>query len=94
MKVKYIGESFYYGFGLTNNKIYECVDIANEEECLEIIDDDDDVFLYFLSSKYISERPDFLINYNTEYHSWVIAELEKRKNDNLGILKEYELISE
>ena len=46
MKVKYVGESFYNGFGLTNNKIYECVDIADEEECLEIIDDEGENFLY------------------------------------------------
>ena len=80
------------------NYMQEFMAPCNYKRCKEICtyypDDDDDVFLYFLSSKYISERPDFLINYNTEYHSWVIAELEKRKNDNLGILKEYELISE
>lgn len=46
MKVKYIGESFYNGFGLTNNKIYTCTNIAEEEECLEIIDDDQEEFLY------------------------------------------------
>ena len=46
MKVKYIGETFYNGDGLTNGKIYECVDILEKEECLEIIDDSGDEFLY------------------------------------------------
>ena len=72
---------------------------CNYKRCEEICTyypDDDEAFLYFLSSKYISERPDFLTNYinDTEFHSWVITELEKRKNDNLEILKEYGLISE
>lgn len=46
MKVKYIGDTFYDGFGLTNGKIYDCVDIDEEIQCLVIIDDDDDECLY------------------------------------------------
>lgn len=46
MKVKYIGETFYNGFGLTNGKIYICTGIEEPEECLEIIDDDDEQCLY------------------------------------------------
>lgn len=46
MKVKYIGESFYDGNGLTNNKIYDCVAIYKDEECLGIIDDSEEDYLY------------------------------------------------
>ena len=46
MKVKYIGETFYNGFGLTNNKIYECTNVDYNLECLEIIDDDGEKCLY------------------------------------------------
>lgn len=53
MKVKYIGETFYDGFGLTNGKTYECVEIDYELNGLEIIDDDDDQCLYSI----INPRP-------------------------------------
>lgn len=46
MKVKYIGETFYDGLGLTNGKIYECISIDKETKCLEIIDDDNEETLY------------------------------------------------
>lgn len=46
MKVKYIGETFYNGFGLTNNKIYDCIDIDYNLKCLEIIDDEGEESLY------------------------------------------------
>ena len=52
--------------------------------------DDDEAFLYFLSEKRISNRPDFLENYlnDSEFHNWVLTEIKKRKTDNIAILKE------
>lgn len=44
MKVKYTGESFYHGRGLTKGKIYECT--AIEDEFLRIIDDEEEDYLY------------------------------------------------
>lgn len=38
MKVKFIGESFYTGTGLTNGKVYECLGV--EYGLLRIIDDE------------------------------------------------------
>lgn len=49
MKVKYLGESFYNGFGLTKNKIYKCIDI--EDNWLRIIDDEGEDYLYVASSQ-------------------------------------------
>lgn len=48
----------------------------------------------FMSEKIISEQPDFLNNYlnNAEFYNWVLAEIEKRKNENINILKELSLI--
>lgn len=47
-----------------------------------------------MSEKIISEQPDFLNNYlnNAEFYNWVLAEIEKRKNENINILKELSLI--
>ena len=52
--------------------------------------DDDEAFLYFLSEKRISNRPDFLENYlnDSEFHNWVLTEIKKRKTENIAILKE------
>lgn len=44
MKVKYIGETFYGGFGVTNGKIYKCIGI--EDDFLRIIDDEEEDYLY------------------------------------------------
>jgi len=49
MKVKYIGESFYNGFGLTKNKTYECIEI--EKDMLRIIDDEGEDYLYNANPK-------------------------------------------
>lgn len=56
--------------------------------------DEDEAFLYFLSDKKISERPDFLENYlnDSEFHKWVQNEIEKRKKENTDILKALNLI--
>ena len=49
----------------------------------------DEGFLNFLSDKRISEHPDFLENYlnDSEFHKWVLNEIEKRKRENTDILK-------
>jgi len=44
MKLKYTGESFYSGFGLTKDKTYECLGI--ELNMLRIIDDEEEDYLY------------------------------------------------
>ena len=44
MRVKYIGQSFYGGFGLTNGKIYECIE--EKFGLLRIVDDEDEDYLY------------------------------------------------
>ena len=67
MKVKYIGETFYDGFGLTNNKTYECTNILEEEKCLEIIDDEEEKCLYSI----INPRP---IDGSSKGGKWVIIE--------------------
>lgn len=46
MKVKYVGETFYNGLGLTNDKVYECIDIDEDAELLEVIDDEEENVLY------------------------------------------------
>lgn len=46
-KVKYIGESFYSGAGLTNGKIYDCIGI--EDEFLRIVDDEEMDYLYSIT---------------------------------------------
>ena len=40
MKLKYIGETFYDGLGLTNGKIYEC--LGEEGLFYRVIDDSDE----------------------------------------------------
>ena len=69
----------------------------NRRQCTKICDyypDEDEAFLNFMSEKIISEQPDFLNNYlnNAEFYNWVLAEIEKRKNENINILKELSLI--
>jgi hypothetical protein len=56
--------------------------------------DDDEAFLYFLSEKRISNRPDFLENYlnDPEFHKWIQNEIDKRKRENTEILKSYGII--
>ena len=44
MKLKYIGETFYDGLGLTNGKIYEC--LGEEGPFYRVIDDSDEDYLY------------------------------------------------
>ena len=49
MKLRYLGESFYNGFGLTKNKIYKCIGI--EDEFFRIIDDEGEDYLYPISDE-------------------------------------------
>lgn len=77
MKVKYIGETFYNGFGLTNNKTYECTDII-EEGFLEIIDDENEETLYPI----VNPRP---IDDSSIGGKWEIVE-----DDNNLLKKEFE----
>ena len=44
MKVRYVGESFHGGFGLTNGKVYECLGV--EGPFLRVIDDSEEDYLY------------------------------------------------
>ncbi|WP_270483093.1 hypothetical protein [Lactobacillus crispatus] len=44
MKLKYIGETFYDGLGLTNGKIYEC--LGEEGPFYRVIDYSDEDYLY------------------------------------------------
>ncbi|MDO5151406.1 MAG: hypothetical protein Q4D76_18780, partial [Oscillospiraceae bacterium] len=85
------------------NDIDSCLDYmqkimqpCNYLQCTEICSyypDEDESFLYFLSAKENEECHDFLDNFknDTEFHSWVMRELEKRKNENTEILKSYDL---
>lgn len=50
MKVKYVGESFYNGFGLTNGKTYECVGIDYADKTLSIIDDEEEESIYSIDN--------------------------------------------
>lgn len=67
MKVKYLGKTFYDGFGLTNGKVYECVNVVEEIDCLEIIDDEGEEFIYPI------ENPGTLYD-DTEGTKWEIIE--------------------
>lgn len=81
MKVKYIGKSFYNGFGLTNGKVYECTDILKDIECLEIIDDELEQCIY--STKKPSAPDD-----NTKFGKWeIIEDKEKRLQKEFKRLK-------
>ncbi len=83
------------------NDIDSCLDYmqkflkpCNPKKCTKICTfypDEDEAFLYFLSAKENEECPDFLANFinDNEFHSWVMCEIEKRKNENLEILKSY-----
>lgn len=85
--------------------IDSCLDFVNEfkqprnrRQCTKICNyypDEDEAFLNFLSEKVIAERPDFLEKYlnDTEFHDWILAEIEKRKTENIEILKELDLIN-
>ena len=72
MKVKYVGETFYNGFGLTNNKIYECLNILVEDEMLEIIDDDNEKSLYPIDNP----RP---LDNSSKGGKWIIIEDKNNK---------------
>lgn len=48
-KLKYIGESFYNGDGLTNQKIYDVVDI-DEPGLLRVVDDSGEDYLYSIGN--------------------------------------------
>lgn len=86
------------------NDIDSCLDYmqkflkpCNPRKCMKICSyypDEDEAFLYFLSAKENEGYHDILANFktDTEFHSWVMRELKKRKNDNLEILKSYDLI--
>lgn len=86
------------------NDIDSCLDYmqkflkpCNPQKCTKICTyypDEDESFLYFLSAKENKKYPDFLVNFinDTEFHSWVMFEIEKRKNENLEILESYNLI--
>ena len=74
MKVKYIGETFYNGLGLTNGKIYECTNIDYDFKCLEIIDDTGEEYIYPI----INPKP---IDESSEGGKWEIIE------DPQGMLK-------
>ena len=72
MKVRYVGETFYDGFGLTNGRVYTCTDIDYELNGLEVIDDDDDECLYSI----INPRP---IDNSSIGGKWEIVEDEDGK---------------
>jgi hypothetical protein len=83
------------------DNIDSCIDYLNEykmprntRQCTEICTyypDEDEAFLNFLSEKVISDHPDFLDKFltDTEFHNWVMCEIEKRKENNIEILKSY-----
>lgn len=83
MKVKYIGETFYDGMGLTNGKIYNCIGIDNNIKCLEIIDDEGDECIYPI------ENPRPLDN-SSEGGEWEIV--EDPDNQLTEIFEELKLI--
>ena len=71
----------------------------SQKQCTKIYTyypDADEGFLNFISDKRISERPDFLENYfnDSEFHKWVLNEIEERKKNNTEILKSYGIFSE
>lgn len=86
------------------NDIDSCLDYmqkflkpCNPRKCTKICSyypNEDESFLYFLSAKENEECPDFLANFinDTEFHSWVLDEIEKRKIENLEILRALDLI--
>lgn len=74
MKVKYIGETFYNGLGLTNGKIYECLGIDYDLNSLIIIDDEEEETLYSI----INPKP---IDKSSKGGKWEIIE------DNNGQLR-------
>ena len=49
MKLKYTGECFYDGFGLTKNRVYKCIGI--EDDFFRIIDDEEEDYLYPISDE-------------------------------------------
>lgn len=85
------------------NDIDSCLDYmqkfkkpCNPRKCMKICSyypDEDESFLYFLSAKENEGYHDILAYFktDTEFHSWVMRELEKRKNENTEILKSYDL---
>lgn len=69
---------------------------CNSVQCTEICEyypDEDESFLYFLSDKK-EEYSDILANFNNdkELHNWVMCEIEKRKTENLDLLKKYGIV--
>ena len=71
---------------------------CNPKKCAKICSyypNEDEAFLYFLSKKRISEHPVFLDKFltDTEFHNWVMCEIEKRKSENTEILKAYDLFN-
>ena len=87
------------------DNIDSCIDYLNEykmprntRQCTEICTyypNEDEAFLNFLSEKVISDHPDFLDKFltDTEFHNWVMCEIEKRKSENTEILKAYDLFN-
>lgn len=70
MKVKFHGESFYAGSGLTDGKTYECIGV----ECglLRIIDDEEEDYLY-------SAKEPCAPNGSSEPGEWEIIEDDESK---------------
>jgi len=69
---------------------------CNSVKCTKICTyypDEDESFLYFLSDKK-EEYSDILANFNNdkELHNWVMCEIEKRKTENLDLLKKYGIV--
>ena len=87
------------------NNIDSCLDYfeklmgpCNPKKCAKICSyypNEDEAFLNFLSEKVISDHPDFLDKFltDTEFHNWVMCEIEKRKSENTEILKAYDLFN-
>ena len=72
---------------------------CNPRQCEKICTyypDEDEAFLYFLSESWQDKQPEFLNEFinNSGFHEWVTAELERRKAENLEILKGYGIISD
>ena len=71
---------------------------CNYIKCTKICEyypDEDEAFLNFLSEKVLSKQYQFLDKYfnDSEFHKWVLVEIEKRKKENTEILKSLNLIN-
>ncbi|MDO5151096.1 MAG: hypothetical protein Q4D76_17145, partial [Oscillospiraceae bacterium] len=78
------------------NYMQKIMQPCNPRKCMKICSyypDEDESFLYFLSAKENEGYHDILAYFkaDTEFHSWVMHEVEKRKKENTEILKLYDL---